>query len=197
MSLLHSPWVILDLETTGLDSRTQRVTEIALIRVESGTVVDTWQSLINPTIAIPQDNFEFTGISNAMVASAPLFHMVLDELAVYLDGAVVVAHNASFDRSFLVEEFKRAGRVFAQPMLCTVELSRLLFPMEKRHNLDSIIYRHNLHVESRHRAMGDVQLIWQWLQKMLQQQDTDDLNVALNRAFSESNRVIQPSPSVM
>lgn len=197
MSLLSSPLVILDLETTGLDSKMQRVTEIALFRVESGSVVETWQSLINPSIPIPQDNFEFTGISNAMVATAPLFHQVLDELAAYLDGAVVVAHNASFDRSFLVEEFKRAGRVFDKPMLCTVELSRLLFPMEKRHNLDSIIYRHNLHVESRHRAMGDVQLVWQWLQKMVQQQDANELNVALDRAFSKSNRFIQPSPSVM
>lgn len=197
MSLLNSPLVILDLETTGLDSKKQRVTEIALLRIESGAVVETWQSLIDPTIPIPQDNFEFTGISNAMVASAPLFHEVLDELSVYLDGAIVVAHNASFDRSFLIEEFKRVGREFDKPMLCTVELSRLLFPMEKRHNLDSIIYRHNLHVESRHRAMGDVQLVWQWLQKMVQQQDANELNVALDRAFSKSNRVIQPSPSVM
>lgn len=197
MSLLNSPLVILDLETTGLDSKTQRVTEIALLRIESGLVVNTWQSLINPSIPIPQDNFEFTGISNQMVASAPLFHEVLDELDDYLDGAVVVAHNASFDRGFLVEEFKRAGRIFDKSMLCTVELSRLLFPMEKRHNLDSIIYRHNLHVESRHRAMGDVQLVWQWLQKMMQQQDADELNVALDRAFSKSNRTMPQSPGVM
>jgi DNA polymerase III subunit epsilon len=196
MSLLGSPLVILDLETTGLDCKTQRVTEIALIRIESGAVVETWQSLINPGIPIPQDNFEFTGISNAMVASAPPFHAVLDMLAQYLDGAVVVAHNASFDRSFLVEEFKRARCLFDHPMLCTVELSRLLFPTEKRHNLDSIIYRHNLQVESRHRAMGDVQLVWQWLQKMIRQQDADALNLALDRAFDKTNRT-RPIPGVM
>jgi DNA polymerase-3 subunit epsilon len=197
MSLLNSPLVILDLETTGLDSKTQRVTEIALLRIESGIVVNTWQSLVNPCIPIPQANFEFTGISNHMVESAPLFHEVLDELGAYLDGAVVVAHNASFDRGFLIEEFKRAGQVFDKSMLCTVELSRLLFPLEKRHNLDSIIYRHNLQVESRHRAMGDVQLVWQWLQKMMQQQDANELNIALDRAFSKSNRTMPQHPGVM
>lgn len=189
MSLLNSPLVILDLETTGLDSKAQRVTEIALLRIEEGSVVATWQSLINPTIRIPQDNFEFTGISDAMVASAPIFPEVIESLNGYLNDAVVVAHNASFDRSFLVEEFRRAGRIFDKQMLCTVALSRLLFPLEKRHNLDSIIYRHNLQVESRHRAMGDVQLVWQWLQKMMQQTDAGELNVALDRAFTKSNRM--------
>jgi DNA polymerase-3 subunit epsilon len=192
MSFLRSPLVILDLETTGLDSRTQRVTEIALLRIEEGRVVATWQSLINPTIRIPQDNFELTGISDAMVASAPVFSEVIPLLNDHLNDAVVVAHNASFDRGFLQEEFRRAACVFDKPMLCTVELSRLLFPLEKRHNLDSIIYRHNLHVENRHRAMGDVQLVWQWLQKMMQQTDADELNVALDRAFTISNRATQP-----
>ncbi|MDP2247818.1 MAG: 3'-5' exonuclease [Nitrosomonadales bacterium] len=195
MSLLNAPLVILDLETTGLDCKAQRVTEIALLRIEDGSVVATWQSLINPTIRIPQDNFEFTGISDAMVASAPIFPEVIDLLNGYLADAVVVAHNASFDRGFLAEEFSRADRVFDKQMLCTVELSRLLFPLEKRHNLDSIIYRHNLHVESRHRAMGDVQLVWQWLQKMMQQTDSGELNIALDRAFSKSNRMTLNHPT--
>lgn len=188
MSLLNSPLVILDLETTGLDSRSNRVTEIALLRIEKGVVVKTWQSLVNPTIEISQDNFEITGISNAMVVSAPVFSEVLETLKSYLDDAVVVAHNASFDRGFLIQEYNRAGCNFDKEMLCTVELSRLLFPLEKRHNLDSIIYRHNLQVENRHRAMGDVQLVWQWLQKMIQQIETISLNAALNLAFSKSNR---------
>lgn len=191
MSLLNSPLVILDLETTGLDARSNRVTEIALLRIEKGIVVETWQSLVNPTIEIAKDNFEITGISNAMVANAPVFSEVLEPLKSYLEGAVVVAHNASFDRGFLRQEYNRAGCSFDKQMLCTVELSRLLFPSEKRHNLDSIIYRHNLQVESRHRAMGDVQLVWQWLQKMIQQIETISLNAALNLAFSKSNHSFQ------
>ncbi len=188
MSILNSPLVILDVETTGLNARKDRVTEVALLRIESGQIVAEWQSLVNPTIEISDEIFQFTGISNKMVAGAPKFQSVIEVLKPYLKDAIVVAHNASFDKSFLLEEFRLANNQFTNNMLCTDELSRLLFPLEKRHNLDSIIARHDLQVEFRHRAMGDVHLVWQWLGKMIIQKTFVELNDAVEKAFKKSNR---------
>ena len=188
MCILDIPFVILDVETTGLNAKRDRVTEIALLRIEDCKVVAEWQSLINPTIDISDEIFKFTGISNQLVAKAPIFLNTIEILKSYLKGAIVLAHNASFDKGFLVEEFSRADNHFNNDMLCTVELSRVLFPQEKRHNLDSLIDRHGLQVGSRHRAMGDVQLVWQWLTKMKEQIAPEILDKSVEYALKKSNR---------
>ena len=154
----------LDLETTGATPLRDRITEIALVRFENGIEVTRWQTLVNPEKAIPAFIQQLTGISNEMVANAPTFKEVAGILSEYLDGAVLVAHNVRFDHAFLKSEYKRLGHVLRQRLLCTVKLSRCLYPQYKSHGLDAIMQRHLLTTNSRHRAMGDVDLMLGFVQ---------------------------------
>jgi DNA polymerase III subunit epsilon len=150
----------LDLETTGGSASRDRVTEIGVIVVrDDAGERQTWETLVNPEQRIPPDIQRLTGITNEMVATAPRFADVAQDLLTVLDGAVLVAHNARFDYSFLKAEFARLGITFSMPLVCTVRLSRALFPDQESHRLDALIERHNIHIEQRHRAMGDTQAI--------------------------------------
>lgn len=150
-------YVLLDLETTGATPLMDRITEIALVRFENGKEVSRWQTLVNPETAIPFFIQQLTGINDEMVANAPRFKEVAGELLDYLDGAILCAHNARFDHGFLKNEFKRIGINLRQKVLCTVKLSRKLYPQHRSHGLDAIIQRHAIEISARHRAMGDVE----------------------------------------
>ena len=162
---IPSRLVFLDLETTGGSPRADRVTEVALIVTEGGNEVGRWSSLVNPGCAIPPDIAWLTGITNEMVADAPRFEEIASEVLTRLDGEILVAHNARFDYGFLKGEFARLDVTFSAKTLCTAKLSRQLFPQHHRHNLDTLIERHQLHIPNRHRAMGDTEAIVQLMQR--------------------------------
>jgi DNA polymerase III subunit epsilon len=149
----------LDLETTGATPLNDRITEIGLVRFENGIEVARWQTLVNPEQAIPPFIQGLTGITNEMVKDAPTFAEVAKELETFLDGAVMAAHNARFDLGFLKSEYRRIGVTLKQRVLCTVKLSRQLYPQFPKHSLNAIMERHHLTTEMRHRAMGDVELM--------------------------------------
>ncbi len=159
------PVVFLDLETTGATATHDRITEIGIVEVENGRFVREWSSLVNPGMSIPPAIQSLTGISNAMVAGAPRFEEIARTVWEAIDGRVLVAHNARFDYGFLKNEFKRLGKSFSAPVLCTVKLSRRLFPQHARHNLDSLMARHGIDCEARHRALGDARVLWQLAQQ--------------------------------
>ena len=152
-------YALLDLETTGATPARDRITEIALIRYENGEEVARWQTLVNPHMPIPPFIQTLTGISDDMVQTAPDFESVAPRLYQYLDGAVLVAHNVRFDHGFLKHEFQRIGITLRQKVLCSVKLSRLLYPQHRSHGLDAVIQRHQIVVAARHRAMGDVEAV--------------------------------------
>ncbi len=154
-------YVLLDLETTGATPLKDRITEIALIKFEDGQEVDRWQTLVNPQTNIPDFIQSLTGITNEMVEDAPTFEQVAGELLDYLDDTVMCAHNVRFDHGFLKAEFKRIGITLKQKVLCTVKLSRKLYPQYKSHGLSAIIERHGFTCSQRHRAMGDVEVMAQ------------------------------------
>ncbi|MEB2606773.1 exonuclease domain-containing protein [Burkholderia cenocepacia] len=161
----EQPLVFVDLETTGGSLADHRITEIGV--VEIGPLgVSTWTSLVNPGQAIPPFIQQLTGISDAMVRDAPTFASLAPALFERLDGKLFVAHNASFDRGFLRTEFERAGVAFNPDVLCTVRLSRALFPRESRHGLDALIERHGLVPAARHRALADADLLWQFWRQL-------------------------------
>ncbi|MBL8420648.1 MAG: 3'-5' exoribonuclease [Dechloromonas sp.] len=168
-----------DLETTGATATSDRITEIGIIEVDADGSVREWQQLVNPGTRIPPFIEQLTGISNELVADAPAFADVADETRRRLEGRLFIAHNARFDYGFLKNEFKRLGVTFRAPVLCTVKLSRALFPEHKRHNLDSLIARHNLAVGARHRALADAQLIRQFWQKIHVDRSIDEIDAAL------------------
>ena len=155
---------MLDLETTGGNAVHDRITEIAAVRMENGVETARWSTLVNPGVPIPPFIQSLTGISDAMVASAPAFEEVASTLLELLEGAVLVAHNVRFDHGFVVNELARLDLKLKTKTLCTVRLSRKLYPQHKGHGLDAILQRHGLQTMSRHRAMGDVDVVLQWLQ---------------------------------
>ncbi len=158
-------WLFLDVETTGSTATRDRVTEVAWVLLDGETGQVTKEShLVNPDARIPAFIQQLTGITDDMVADAPRFSAIAPRLAAAMDGAVFVAHNARFDYGFIKNEFKHIGQSVRAPVLCSVKLSRLFFPAEKRHNLDAVMARHQLQADSRHRALTDADLIYQfWL----------------------------------
>ena len=163
--MFDQPTVFLDVETTGATANRDRITEIGLVEVNGGTVIEEWSTLVNPGLRIPPEIEALTGITNAMVAEAPSFESLSTELHRRLQGKLLVAHNARFDYGFLRNEFARAGLRYLSRVLCTVKLSRRLYPQERRHNLDSLIERHGLVCDQRHRALADARVLWHFAQR--------------------------------
>jgi DNA polymerase III subunit epsilon len=158
--------VFVDLETTGGNSAYDRITEVGLIRMENGELVEEWSSLVNPERPIPAYIEAYTGITNEMVAAAPRFADIAALVRDKLRGAVFAAHSARFDYSFLRSEFRRLDMPFSAKVLCTVKLSRRLFPGFARHNLDAVMERHGLSCSARHRALGDARVLHEFWGKL-------------------------------
>ncbi len=148
-----------DLETTGGNAVRDRVMEVGIVLLSGGHVVEKFSTLVNPGVPIPFAIQQFTGITEEMVAGAPSFAAVCDALLQRLEGRLFVAHNARFDYRFLRGEFRRLGRRFRAPVLCTVRLSRALTPAERGHSLDAVMARYGIRCAARHRALGDAQVL--------------------------------------
>ena len=170
-----------DLETTGTIASDDRITEVGIVRVDAGMHVSEWSSLVNPGCSIPPAIQALTGITNAMVATAPTFAQIADAIATQIAGCIFVAHNARFDYGFLKHEFGRLRRSFSAKVLCTVKLSRRLYPQAGRHNLDTIIERHGLRPEDRHRALGDARVLWQFVQTLYRAKPADEIDGVIAR----------------
>ena len=161
--------VFLDIETTGGSHTRDRITEVALIKIEDGEVAVTWETLINPETPIPRQITTLTGISDEMVKHAPKFEEIAGDLYSHLEGCVMVAHNSRFDYGFLKSEYKRMGGTLRLRTLCTVKLSRQLYTNAQGHSLDAIMHRFGLSTDARHRGMGDVQLMLDFLEAAKQE----------------------------
>lgn len=179
---------LIDVETTGAHPLRDRITEIAILRIEAGQLVERWESLVRPGIPIPPTIQRFTGISDEMVADAPDFAEIADSVRALLDGCVFVAHNARFDFGFIKQAFQQIGEEFDAPVLCTVKLSRALYPEHHRHGLDALIERHGLVCSARHRAMGDIEALWQFLQQATETFPPERIAAAVSRAMKAPAR---------
>jgi len=177
--MLQQPAVFVDLETTGTSPVHDRITEIAVIETRAGQVVNEWSTLVDPECSIPEYIQSLTGISNDLVAGAPVFAAIAQNLLEALSGRLFIAHNARFDYGFLRTAFERCGLTFRAPVLCTVKLSRRLFPQERRHNLDSLIQRHGLDCAARHRALGDAQAMLAFVEQVRRTVPADRIDAAV------------------
>ncbi|MEI7428910.1 MAG: exonuclease domain-containing protein [Betaproteobacteria bacterium] len=163
-SLAHEPLVFVDLETTGANFANDRIIEVGIVQVDQDGVRE-WSSLVNPETSISPFITGLTGITSGMVATAPRFEQLLPLIIEKLKGRLFIAHNARFDYSFLKREFARLGVQFRAPNLCTVKLSRKLFPVHHRHSLDALVTRYAIQVNDRHRALADAQILWELWQR--------------------------------
>ncbi len=172
------PLAFVDLETTGTHPAHDRVIEVGVVLLDPDGTVREWNRLVDPGASVPPFIQKLTGITDAMLADAPPFSQVADELEGLLEGRVFVAHNARFDYGFLREEFARLGRRFQRRPLCTVKLSRKLFPGHARHNLDSVIARCGLAVGERHRALGDARALLAFFQHLYATRPAEEIAAA-------------------
>lgn len=174
-ALATEPLILVDLETTGANPLRDRITEVGLVLID-GDEVTHWSSLVNPQTAIPPFIQQLTGINDEMVADAPVFAEIAEALLAKLNGRLFIAHNARFDYGFLKNEFKRLGIHFSARVLCTVQLSKKLYPLEHKHNLDAITQRHGLVIAGeRHRALTDAELLQQFLTAIERDHTVDNI----------------------
>jgi DNA polymerase III subunit epsilon len=179
--MYDSDLAIVDLETTGLTARYDRIIEIAILRVQNGEVTETYSSLVDPEMIISPYIESLTGITNKDLHDAPTFTSIRNDVFRLLDGALFVAHNARFDYGFVREEFRREGIGWSAPCLCTVRLSRRLYPEHRKHSLDSIMERFGLRCMDRHRALGDAAVVWDFMKLLSTRFQEADLKEAFRK----------------
>jgi DNA polymerase III subunit epsilon len=146
---------IIDIETTGGNSKCEKITEIAVFVHDGVNVVGEFSTLVNPERNIPGFITEITGITNEMVASAPKFYEIAREIIKLTENNIFVAHNASFDYGFVCEEFRQLGYLFERDKLCTVKLCNKLIPGLRSYSLGKLCSEINIPLNNRHRARGD------------------------------------------
>lgn len=152
--------VVLDFETTGLSpDYGDRAIEIGAVRIENGVIKERFQKLMNPGRKIDRFIENYTGITNAMLKSAPPCREVMDEFADFIGDYNLVAHNASFDKRFLDAELDRISRDYAGTFVCSMLVARRLYQHASNHQLASLIEHTNIPVEGVfHRALFDSEM---------------------------------------
>lgn len=157
MPLSRLCYAVVDVETTGgVYERGHRVTEVAVVEVRGGAVVDEFQTLVHPGRSVPSRTVGLTGITNGMLATAPTFDEVAEEVFRRIAGRVFVAHNAGFDWGWMRAQLGDAlGDVPEVDRLCTISLARRLVPELRYRNLDALADFFDISIHQRHRALGD------------------------------------------
>lgn len=149
------PYVVVDIETTGGNNSYNRITEIGMVKLVAGQEVDRFQTLLNPQRRIPSNITRLTGISDDMVADAPLFAEVAGHIASFTQDAVFVAHNVNFDYGFIKQEFARLEQSFRRPKMCTVREMRRTYPGLPSYSLANLTKHFHIEMERHHRALSD------------------------------------------
>ncbi|MDO4739178.1 MAG: PolC-type DNA polymerase III [Eubacteriales bacterium] len=157
--------VVLDVETTGLSTTGDEITELGAVRFENGVEVAEFNTLVNPGKAIPAKVVELTGITDNMVRGMPRIEEIIPEFAKFCEGAVLCAHNAPFDMAFVGRAFKKAGLPFDHPQLDTLPLFRNVYPTLKSHKLGSVCKHLKVVLNGAHRASNDARATGQCLLK--------------------------------
>ncbi len=174
-----SPFVVIDVETTGLHPEQDRVVEVGAIRLISGKEDARYHSLIQPGRPMPEAARSKNGITDEMLKDSPTFDKISQDLRKFMAGSILVAQNAEFDVRFLNAEFDRAGMAkLAMPALDTILLAKKVKPGLPTYNLDNLAYHFKVKFKERHRSIGDCEvtgsIFWQCVEA-LRPKTMDDL----------------------
>lgn len=180
-------YAIVDIETTGTNAGYNCITEVAIYVHDGQNVIDEWHSLINPKREIPQFIVQMTGITNEMVARSPEFADVAQEIYSMLHDKIFVAHNAGFDYGFLKSHLLENGYDLQTKKLCTVRLSRKIFPGFKSYSLGKLSDALGVSLENRHRAQGDALATAKIFTLLLKNDAEKHFETALKRTSKEQN----------
>ena len=178
-------FAIVDIETTGGYARDNGITEIAIVLHDGSTIVDTFETLINPNHTIPKFIQLLTGITDAMVEDAPQFNEVAPDIYELLKDAVFVAHNVNFDYSFVNYFLSKAGFHIQSKKLCTVRLARKIIPGHSSYSLGKLCRQLNIPLSGRHRAMGDAYATALLFSLLLQEDKENHITESLKTSSKE------------
>ncbi len=178
-------FAIIDIETTGLSAKSEKITEIAILLHNGRKITEQFHSLVNPEKNIPYQITQLTGINNQMVKDAPKFYELAKKIVELTQDRIIVAHNARFDYGFLQQEFSEFGYNFQRKTLCTVKTSRKLIPGQASYSLGKLTASLGLSHHNKHRALGDALAtaeLWQMLYNIDPSLGGED-NIALPAAL--------------
>ncbi len=178
-------YAIVDIETTGGHASGNGITEIAIIVHDGSRILKQFTSLVNPGQNIPMHITALTGISNAMVASAPVFEDLAEEIYNILRDQIFVAHNVNFDYSFVKHQLNQSNFELNVKKLCTVRLGRKIFPGLPSYSLGNLCRSVGIDIENRHRAEGDARATVELFEKMIQAGGQQQIDLMLKKTSSE------------
>ena len=190
-------FVVFDLETTGLSAINNRIIEIGAVKVTDGKIVDRFSTFVNPKVPIPYEIENLTSINDEMVMDAPDIEELLPKFMEFSKDAVMVAHNADFDMSFIEKNCERQGIPCNKTVLDTVALARALLPALNRFKLDTVAKALNISLGHHHRAVDDAECtaeIFIKLAEMLHERGVDNLD-QLNEMEHASEELIRKLPT--
>ena len=164
---IDTTYCVLDLETTGFSFRTEKITEVGIMKVKNGEVIDEFSCFVNPEKPIPQRVVEVTNITDDMVKDAETIDKVMPKILEFVGDSVLVAHNADFDIGFLKYNANKLGLSLDNTYLDTLRLAKDLFPDYKKYKLGKIAENLGIKVEVAHRALDDVDTTVKVLNVML------------------------------
>ena len=174
---MKEPYIVLDIETTGLSRHTNKITEIAAIKVVNNKIRDEFQTLINPEVKIPLFITRLTGIDDKMVRDSPPIREVMPSLLNFLKGNPIVAHCASFDHGFLNHNAQlHLSKDLVNKKICTRKLSRRLIPTLRSYKLSSICEHFQIKNKLAHRAMPDVEVTHKIFNHLTNLMETKGIN---------------------
>ncbi len=154
---LDADFVVFDIETTGFSPVNNKIIEIGAVKVSGGRIVDRYSAFVNPDVPIPFEIEKLTGINDEMVLDAPAIDGVLPQFLAFCKGCVLVAHNASFDMSFIIENARKLGFSTEFTYVDTLAIARVLLPNQAKHTLDAVAKTLNISLENHHRAVDDAE----------------------------------------
>ena len=188
--------IVFDLETTGLDASTCKITEIGAVKIRAGEVVERYNTFVNPECPIPPEVTELTSITDEMVADARTIAEVLPEFMEFVGSRLLIAHNADFDTGFLRVAAKQLGIEFENPYLDTLALSRFINPELKSHKLNRLAEHYSLGDFHHHRACDDAEMLAMIFFAMAEQMgklDINDFAALQNEMREKADPLTQPT----
>ena len=177
---------VVDIETTGNGYKGQKITEISIFIFDGKKIIDEFTSLVNPEQKIPYFITNLTGITEAMVRTAPKFYEIAKKVAEITKDTVFVAHNVNFDYNIIRDEFKSLGFDFKRKKLCTVRLSRKIIPGLASYSLGNICSAEGIEIAARHRAKGDAEATVELFRRLIKRDQKFTINSFLNAKSREA-----------
>ena len=190
-------FVVFDIETTGFSPVENRIIEIGAVKVSQGKIVDRFSTFVNPEVPIPFEIEKLTSITDEMVIDAEKIETILPQFLAFCEGCMLVAHNASFDMSFIMENCDRQGIAHDFTYIDTVGISRVMLPGQAKHTLDVVAKTLGVSLENHHRAVDDAEATAEIFVKLIPRMEKDGITTLaqINEKGKASPDIIKRLPT--